>query len=100
MKQPICVCPGIVKGKIVFFKKNKNYTKNDIVVMGFWVADNVMSAKGAGSFIAEKGSITCHASIVTRELNIPAMINVDISSLSEGMIIEIDTAEETIKIIK
>ena len=79
-----CVCPGTVKGKIKFFKENENYTKEDIVVMQDWLTQNVLQAKEAGALISKTGGITCHASIITRELNIPALISANIEGLEEG----------------
>ncbi len=92
-----CVCPGTVKGKIKFFKEGEVYTKEDIVVMKNWVTQNVMQARNAGALVSATGGLTCHASIITRELDIPALISTEIGDLKEGQNVLIEAEEGRLK---
>lgn len=94
-----CVCPGTARGKIRLFKTGEIYDKSDIVVLERWLTQEVLMLKDAGALIAATGGITCHASIIARELNIPAMISVDIRELQEGQEATVDTTEERIELI-
>ena len=99
MSKGTCVCPGIVKGKIKFFKQNEVYNKNDVVVLEHWLTQEVIALKDAGALISATGGITSHASIIARELNIPSIIGVDLSELKEGQEVIVDTAEEKVELI-
>jgi len=93
----MCVCPGVVKGKIKFFREGQEYTKEDIVVIEDWRTQNILFARNAGAFISKNGGLTSHASIIARELNIPALICVDnIEELKEGSFVKIDSAAEEV----
>lgn len=94
-----CICPGTVKGKIRFFKQGKSYNKTDIVVLEAWLTQEVLALKNAGALISATGGVTCHASIIARELNIPAIIGVNISELKEGQKVIVDSAKEMVELI-
>ena len=91
-----CGSPGVAKGKITPFQPGKQYAKDDIVIMPQWMTQDVLAAKDAGALLSATGGITSHATIVARELKIPALLNVDISQLHEGAEVLIDAAEETV----
>lgn len=94
-----CVCPGIVKGKIKFFKQGEVYNKTDIIVLENWLTHEVLKLKDVGALISTTGGITSHASIIARELNIPSLVNVDINEFKEGQEVIVDSAEERIELI-
>lgn len=94
---------GVIKGKIKIFKdfyvpSNIDF---DILVTSHtdpgWTALIALS-KG---LIVEYGGILSHASIVARELGIPAVIGAKgiMEQLKNGQIVEIDGSKGTIKII-
>jgi pyruvate,water dikinase len=93
-----CVCPGIVEGKIKTFKQDGVYNKTDIVVLENWVTQDVLALKEAGAVISATGGITCHASIIARELGIPAIISADISELKDGQEVIVDAAKGSVKL--
>ena len=93
-----CTCPGIVEGRVTNYQKGKTYTKQDIVIINEFVTQNILLLKDAGAILSSTGGITCHASIIARELNIPCMVSVKgIENLEEGTEVIVDTASEIIK---
>ena len=94
-----CVCPGTVNGTIRRFVQGSAYTKQDIVVIDQWLAQHVLAAKDAGALIAAGGGNSPHASIIARELGIPALVNVNTTHLREGQSVRIDAADERIEVV-
>lgn len=95
----MCVCPGTARGFIRFFRQNERYGKEDIVVMESWLTQQVMAAKGAGALLSKTGGLTSHASIIARELQIPAIVSVDIQSLEKSQEVIVEAEEEQITIL-
>lgn len=91
-----CGSPGVATGKIALFQQGTPYTKDDIVVLQRWLTQDVLAAKGAGALLSATGGITSHATIVARELGIPALLNVAIDQLHEGTEVLVDAAAETV----
>jgi phosphohistidine swiveling domain-containing protein len=52
----------------------KNMTKGDILVSAATTPDILPAMKLAGAIVTDQGGITCHAAIVSRELNLPCLI--------------------------
>ncbi len=94
----ICVSPGTAEGIIRIHQEGRTYTKEDIIVLQRWLTHEVLSLKNAGALISAGGGITCHASIIARELKIPALVSADVSSLREGQCVFINTIEESIEV--
>jgi len=94
----ICVSPGTAEGIIRIHQEGRVYTKEDIVILQRWLTHEVLNLKNAGALISTSGGITCHASIIARELKIPALVSADISSLREGQRVSVNTIEETIEV--
>ena len=96
----ICVSPGEVIGTIRLYKEGKKYSKKDIVVLNVWVTSGVALLKNAGGLISSKGGLTCHASIIAREYNIPCLVGVQgAEKLKEGMKVKIEANKEVITIL-
>ena len=57
--------------------------------------------KKAAAIVADVGGITCHAAIVSRELNIPCVIGTKIATrvLKDGDKVEVDATNGIVKII-
>ncbi|MDP2749215.1 MAG: PEP-utilizing enzyme, partial [Nanoarchaeota archaeon] len=92
-----CVCPGEVKGTIKFYAEDKVFTKETIVVLNEYVTQNIMRLKDVGGILSSKGGITCHASIIAREFNIPCLVSVQgLEEVEEGMIVKMDAAAEEV----
>ena len=58
--------------------------------------------KKASAFITDEGGITCHASIIARELKKPCIIGTKIATkvLKDGDMVEVDGNIGVIKILK
>jgi len=58
--------------------------------------------KKAKAIITDEGGVTCHAAIVSRELNIPCVIGTKVAtkSLKDGDLVEVDTHQGIIRKIK
>jgi pyruvate, water dikinase len=70
---------GIGKAKIVLNPDdaNRDMTKGDILVTGMTDPDFVPFMKMASAIVTDKGGITSHAAIVSRELNIPCVVGTE-----------------------
>ena len=58
--------------------------------------------KKAAAIITDEGGITCHAAIVSRELNIPAVIGTKIASkvLKDGMMLVVKANHGHVRVLK
>jgi phosphoenolpyruvate synthase/pyruvate phosphate dikinase len=96
---------GIVKGivRVILDPTNYNDFKDgDILVTSMTRPDFVPIMKKAGAVITNEGGITCHAAIISRELNIPCIIGTKIATkvLKDGDMVEVDADNGIVKIIK
>lgn len=92
-----CVCPGKVKGKIKFYKAGLKYSKQDIVILNEWITSNAAVLKTVGGLLSAQGGLTCHASIIAREYDIPCLVAVKgLDKLKNGQKVSIDAANEEI----
>ncbi len=75
--------------------------KGDILVCGMTLPDYVPAMKLASGIITNEGGITCHAAILSRELDIPCIVGTKIATevLKDGMFVEMDTKRGIVKII-
>ncbi len=70
---------GVGKAKIVLNLEdaNRDMQKGDILVTGMTDPDFVSFMKMASAIVTDKGGITSHAAIVSRELNIPCVVGTE-----------------------
>ena len=70
---------GIGKAKVVSNTEEaaKAMQKGDILVTGMTDPDFVPFMKLAGAIVTDKGGVTCHAAIVSRELGIPCIVGTE-----------------------
>lgn len=71
-------CPGIVRGKIRVVRDPKNVTleKGTILVAERTDPGWIMLFSSVSGILVERGSLLSHAAIVSRELNLPAVVSV------------------------
>lgn len=76
--------------------------KGDILVCGMTTPEYVPAMKKAAAIITDEGGITCHAAIISRELNIPCIVSTKIatSAFRDGDLVDVDANKGIIKIIK
>jgi pyruvate,water dikinase len=70
---------GLGKAKVVLNLEDahRDMTKGDILVTGMTDPDFVPFMKMASAIVTDKGGITSHAAIVSRELNIPCVVGTE-----------------------
>ncbi|MFA6227016.1 MAG: PEP-utilizing enzyme [Candidatus Paceibacterota bacterium] len=94
---------GKVVGKVRVLKSShvNNFDNGDIIVTGMTTPDFAPLIKRAGGIITDEGGITCHAAIISRELNIPCIIGTKIATkvLKDGDKVELDAEKGIIRII-
>ncbi len=73
---------GAGKAKVVLNPEDahRDMTKGDILVTGMTDPDFVPFMKMASAIVTDKGGITSHAAIVSRELNIPCVVGTEIAT--------------------
>lgn len=96
----LCVCPGIVRGRIRLYQEGITYTKDDIVILNQWLTQGVFLLRNAGGLLSKQGGLTCHASILSREFNIPCLVNVQwLDEVHDGQVVELDAANEEVRLV-
>jgi pyruvate,water dikinase len=73
---------GVGKAKVVLNPEdaNRDMKKGDILVTSMTDPDFVPFMKMASAIVTDKGGITSHAAIVSRELNIPCVVGTEIGT--------------------
>lgn len=105
----VVACKGIVTGRVVLFtwieeelsRKMEEMKPGDVLVAGQTRPFLMPAIRKAGAIITDEGGITCHAAIVSRELNIPCIIGTKIATkvLKDGDVVEVDAEKGIVKII-
>ncbi len=96
--------PGRVKGLVKIVNEKKDIAKvnpGDILVSIATNPELLAAMKKAGALVADRGGITCHAAIVSRELKIPCVIGTKIATqvLKDGDLVEVDANCGSVKIL-
>ncbi len=97
-----CACPGYAKGRavIVNTEKDVHKLKPGDVLFSYATAPELMSAiRNASAIVTDRGGVTCHAAIVSRELNLPCVIGTKIGTawVREGQTIEVDASKGLVR---
>ena len=66
---------GTATGKAVDVLSN-DFEEGDVLVASMTTPDHLPKMMKASAFITEKGSVTCHAAIVAREMGKPCIVRV------------------------
>lgn len=98
----VCACGGKATGNVKIINSSSDMQKmeyGDILVSVATTPSIVAAMKKAAAIITDEGGLTCHASIVSRELNIPCVIGVKIATkvLKDGDRVEVDATQSIIK---
>jgi len=97
----MCVSPGRVEGIVRQYDKTVKYAPKDIVILNEWVVSNVAYLSHAGGLLSNRGGITCHASIISREYKIPCLVAVrNLDQLKDGDTIALDATNESVTILE
>lgn len=96
---------GKVIGKVRIIRSVTEISKieqGDVLVAVMTRPDYIPAMKKASAIVTDEGGITCHAAIVSRELQIPCIIGTKIATkvLKDGMMVEVNANHGWVKIIK
>lgn len=97
-----CACPGKVKGvvKVIMVPEDMpKMRKNEILVSHATNPNLVPAMKKAAAIITNTGGLTCHAAIVSREMNTPCVIGTRIATkvLKDGDRVEVDATKGVVR---
>jgi phosphohistidine swiveling domain-containing protein len=97
--------PGNARGKVKVLMSSSqvgDFLQGEILVASHTTPDWVVIMKKAAGIITERGGITCHAAIVSRELGIPCITGVPnvTEILKDGEIVEMDATKGVIRRLK
>ncbi|MBU2099859.1 hypothetical protein KKB11_01355 [Candidatus Micrarchaeota archaeon] len=97
--------PGMVKGtaKIINLPEDMAKMNEGDVMVSYSTNPNLVPAmKKASAIITDVGGVTCHAAIVSRELNIPCIIGTKIATkaIKDGDLLDVNANHGIIKILK
>ncbi len=98
-------CPGYAKGKAVIVNVPDDMKKmgDGNILVSFSTNPNLMPAiRKASAIITDEGGLTCHAAIVSRELNIPCVVGLKVVSkiIKDGETVVVDANKGVIKKLK
>ncbi|MBI2044350.1 phosphoenolpyruvate synthase [Candidatus Pacearchaeota archaeon] len=87
--------PGIAFGKVIIIQTMKDLdkvTQGNILVTKMTNPDMVVAMQKASAIVTDEGGLTSHASIVSREMGIPAVVGTEeaTSKLKEGETVTVD----------
>jgi len=99
-----CAYQGKARGKVKIVSlvaDLKEFEPGDIMVSEKTDPDLVSAMAKAGAIITERGGLTSHAAIVSRELGVPCVIGVKnvIEILENGDLVEVNATKGIIKIL-
>ena len=91
----LVACKGNVKGTVVLVKDRSELGKvqsGNIIVTPLTTPDFIIAMKKAGAIITDRGGMTSHAAIVSRELGIPCIVGTKIATkiLKDGDMVQVD----------
>jgi len=91
----LAASPGIASGKIKIIRDLKDLSKiikGDILVTSMTNPDMVVTMQKAAAIVTDEGGLTAHASIVSREMGIPAVVGTQeaTTKLKDGEIITVN----------
>ncbi len=97
--------PGKAIGTAKIILNQSDFSKmenGDVIVASMTRPEYVSIMKMASAIVTDEGGITCHAAIVSRELNIPCITGTQIASRSikDGDLIDVNADHGLVKIIK
>jgi len=95
-------CTGKARGVCKIILKKSDYGKfqeGDVLVTSMTTPEMMPLLKKASAFLTDEGGITCHAAIVSRELNKPCIIGTKIATrvFKDGDVVEVDAGKGVVK---
>jgi len=95
-------CPGYAKGKVKIVNSPADMGKmedGDILISTATTPSIVSAMKKAAAIVTDEGGLTCHASIVSREMGTPCVVGTKIvtSVFKDGDIVEVDAGKGVVR---
>lgn len=96
---------GTAVGKVVICKDLASISRvqeGDVLVASMTRPEFMPAIRKAVAIVTDEGGITCHAAIVARELNIPAVIGTRDATrvLQDGMVVEVRANHGLVKLVE
>ncbi len=96
---------GKVKGEVVIINKPEDIKKDykDKILVSVMTSPGMTPViKESTAIVTDEGGITCHAAIISRELNVPCIIGTKIATkiLKDGDLIEVDAERGIVRKLK
>ena len=96
---------GKVRGVVKILKTTTDLDKvenSDILVSPMTIPSFVPAMERASAFVTDEGGITCHAAIISREMQKPCIIGTKTATqvLQDGDLVEVDANTGVVKIIE
>lgn len=100
----LAVSSGVVKGRVKVLTSRlqaHKLNKGDVLVTSHTTPDWVVVMEKASAIITEKGGLTSHAAIISRELKIPCVVGVAnvTQILKDNDIVQIDGTKGIVKVL-
>jgi len=97
--------PGVAKGVVKIIQRPddiKEMKQDNILVSQMTNPNLVPAMRKAAAIVTNTGGLTCHASILSRELKIPCIVGTKIATkvLKDGDLVEVDANKGIVKILK
>ncbi len=98
-------CKGVAKGKAVIVKSVEDLERikqDNILITHMTTTNFVPILSKVAAIVTDEGGITCHAAIISREMDIPCIIGTKIATkaFKDGDIVEVDANKGIVKKIK
>lgn len=99
------VSVGKATGEVCLIMNKSDFPKfkeGDILVSSHTTPDYLPLMKKASAILAERGGITSHAAIVSRELHLPCIVGINglVGNFKDGDLVEVDANKGIVKILK
>lgn len=98
-------CRGKVAGRakvVNNLKEFSKFKKGDILVTPMTSPDFVVIMKNAKAIVTDEGGLSCHAAIISRELDVPCIIGTKVATkvIKDNDRLEVDANKGLVRIIK
>lgn len=96
------VYPGVATGKVRIIRNPSDideFGDGEVLVTTMTSPDMMLALQKAAAIITDEGGITCHAALLSRELQVPCVIGTEVATrvLKEGERVEVDSQRGLVK---
>ena len=96
------IVEGIVKGRTRIIHEKEDIEKfrdGELLVTQMTSPDMMLAIMRASAIITDEGGLTCHAALISRELQIPCIISTEVATkiFKDGDLVEVNSKEGIVK---